>query len=233
MVKGIQKFSLHRDKATSRFNFLQTLNVCKTLIFLVCVFLLTSGVYLSSVLTPCYYAGIQPVNEVESIAITLLLTIAFIFTSAVPFVPGAEIGLGMMLMLGEEIAPLVYIAMVGALTISFQIGKNVPINVTASVFGFLGLSKAQHFALKLGLLTPQKRLELLLERTPSRILPFLLRHRYLSLILLINLPGNSLVGGGGGIAFVAGLCGLFTFPKYVLAISLAVLPVPATYYLMA
>lgn len=198
-----------------------------------CVFLLTSGAYLFSLLMPYYKAEFHPLIEGKTAAITAVSTVAFIVSSAVPFVPGAEIGLGMMLMLGREIAPLVYIAMVSALTISFQIGKLVPINVSASVFGFFGLSKAQHFALRLGLLTPDKRLEFLFERTHSRILPFLLRHRYFTLILIINLPGNSLIGGGGGIAFVAGLCGLFTFPKYFLAIALAVLPIPATYYFMS
>lgn len=196
------------------------------------VFLLVTVTFLCGLLIPSYNAEIHQLNEDAAVLITVLSTTVFVIASAVPFVPGAEIGLGMMLMLGREIAPLVYIAMVGSLTVSFQIGKLVPINVTASLFGFFGLSKAQHFALRLGLLTPDKRLDFLFEKTPSRILPLLLKFRYLALILIVNLPGNSLIGGGGGIAFVAGLSGIFTLPKYLLAIGIAVLPVPATYYFM-
>ncbi|NNL35816.1 MAG: hypothetical protein HKP35_08360 [Silicimonas sp.] len=53
-----------------------------------------------------------------------------------------------------------------------------------------------------------------------------MRNRYLALAIAINVPGNSLVGGGGGLAFVAGASGLFSFPAFLLTIMLAVAPVP-------
>ena len=211
---------------------LHTMNERRLFMILIYLILLLSGMYLCGLLIHSYTEEIRPINEDAAVVIIMLTTAVFVFASAVPFVPGAEIGFGMMLMLGGKIAPLVYMAMVSALTISFQIGKRVPIEATVSVFGFLGLSKAQDFALSFGLLTPDKRLEFLFERAPSRILPFLLQYRYLALILMINLPGNSLIGGGGGIAFIAGLCGLFSLPRFLLAIAIAVLPIPATYYFM-
>jgi len=50
------------------------------------------------------------------------------------------------------------------------------------------------------------------------------------LILTLNIPGNSLVGGGGGIAFIAGLSGLFSYPAYLATILIAVAPVPAFFF---
>jgi hypothetical protein len=46
------------------------------------------------------------------------------------------------------------------------------------------------------------------------------------LVLLLNLPGNALIGGGGGIAMMAGLSRLYSFPLYLFLISVAVLPGP-------
>ena len=53
-----------------------------------------------------------------------------------------------------------------------------------------------------------------------------LRHRHLMLALLVNLPGNAVIGGGGGILMLSGLSGLFTLPRLLLTLALAVAPVP-------
>ena len=71
-----------------------------------------------------------------------------------------------------------------------------------------------------------QRLQFLLQNASSRIVPFLLRHRFLALMVALNLPGNALVGGGGGICLVAGFSRLFTLPRFALAIAAAVAPVP-------
>jgi hypothetical protein len=48
--------------------------------------------------------------------------------------------------------------------------------------------------------------------------------------VLINLPGNMLVGGGGGIALVAGMTRLFSWPAFLLTVAVAVAPVPLLIY---
>jgi hypothetical protein len=68
---------------------------------------------------------------------------------------------------------------------------------------------------------------------PSRIVPFLLRHRYLVLAVLINLPGNAIIGDVGGIGLIVGMSRLFSFPKYVLLVSVAITPVPLLFLLRA
>ena len=58
------------------------------------------------------------------------------------------------------------------------------------------------------------------------MVPVLLRHRYLALGVAFNLPGNTLLGGGGGIALAAGMSGLYPLLAYVAVVAIAVAPVP-------
>jgi len=75
------------------------------------------------------------------------------------------------------------------------------------------------------------RLELLLARAPARFIPALLRHRYLALAVVLNLPGNTLLGGGAGIALCAGICGLYPSRGFVVAVAIAVAPMPIAFAL--
>lgn len=72
-----------------------------------------------------------------------------------------------------------------------------------------------------------ERLALLVEQAPSRFVPVLLRFRYVALVAAFNLPGNAILGGGGGIALLAGMSGMFSLPQYLIAASIAALPIPA------
>jgi hypothetical protein len=45
-------------------------------------------------------------------------------------------------------------------------------------------------------------------------------------MVALNVPGNAVIGGGGGIALLAGMSGLVTFPRFLATVSLAALPVP-------
>ena len=75
-------------------------------------------------------------------------------------------------------------------------------------------------------MTAEQRFEVLIEHAPKRVVPVLLKHRYIAIIVALNVPGNAVIGGGGGIALLAGLSGLFTFPRFLASVSLAALPVP-------
>lgn len=161
----------------------------------------------------------------------LVSTVAYVVASALPFVPGAEIGFGMMALLGARIAPIVYLGMVSALTLSYLVGLLVPVRTLEAGLGALGLSGARGLVHHWAGLDTASRLRLLVSRAPIRIVPFLLRHRYLLLALALNLPGNSLIGGGGGIALAAGLSGLYRPAAYLLTIGLAVAPVPLLFLL--
>ena len=90
----------------------------------------------------------------------------------------------------------------------------------------MGFEKAHHLMLRLEPLSAEQRVDLLVKSAPSRLLPVLFKYRYLAIILVLNMPGNAVLGGGGGIALLAGLSGLFSLPGYSAAVALGVLPVP-------
>jgi hypothetical protein len=152
--------------------------------------------------------------------------VCYIILIAIPFMPGVEIGLSLIVFLGPKICFLVYVSTVFALAFSYLVGRFIPAHLCARAFGFVGLTKAQDLLNRIEPLTVEQRLAYLSEKAPPGVLPFLLRHRFIALAVAINLPGNILIGGGGGIAMFAGMSGIFPFPMYLLTIVLAVAPVP-------
>ena len=169
---------------------------------------------------------IRPSNEHAIHRIIVVSMVAYVILIALPFVPGVEIGLAVLMILGPEIAPLVYLCTLAALSLSFGIGRFIPERMLVSFLGDLHFRKATHLLTELEGLDAQQRLSMILQRAPIRIVPFLMRHRYIALIVALNLPGNMVIGGGGGIALMAGLSRLFTPYAFVLTVAIAVSPVP-------
>ncbi|MEE8120599.1 MAG: hypothetical protein V3T55_03665 [Anaerolineales bacterium] len=156
----------------------------------------------------------------------LIGVILYIGLMATPFLPGIEIGLALMIMLGPKGVLVTYICTLVALTISFGLGRLFPTHLLVSFLRWLNLTRAAALLESFDATPPEKRLEFLVEKTPRQTIPALLKRRYLILALLLNLPGNALVGGGGGIAMMAGMSRLYSFPTYFFLISVAILPGP-------
>jgi hypothetical protein len=152
--------------------------------------------------------------------------LAYVVLLAIPFVPGMEISLALFAMLGSSIAVPIYVATVVALVAAFLAGRMVPTRYVAALFGNLGLHRGQQLVQNLELLNAEQRLAKLMDHAPRRLVPFLIRHRYIAVAFAFNLPGNALIGGAGGIALLAGLSGLFSLSGYLIAVCIAVLPVP-------
>jgi hypothetical protein len=169
---------------------------------------------------------VRPSNE--NMVHRMIMVSAAIYAGliAIPFVPGVEVGLALIAMLGSGIVLLVYVCTLLGLTLSFLVGRLVPLAVIIRFVAWLRFSRLKRLLERIEPLSGEERLGFLLEKAPGRMLPFLLRHRYIALALAINLPGNFLIGGGGGIAMVAGISRLFTLQGFLLAIGLAVAPVP-------
>ena len=145
---------------------------------------------------------------------------------AIPFVPGMEISLALLAVFGPKVAMAIYAATVAALTLSCLIGRMLPLSLIATLFGSLGLQRAKGLVQSLQPLSAEQRFEALIEHAPKRVVPVLLKHRYIAIIVALNVPGNAVIGGGGGIALLAGMSGLFTIPRFLASVSLAALPVP-------
>jgi hypothetical protein len=187
------------------------------------------GIYAGRLLSDATAIDLRPINEPEVHRWIMGSTAAFVLAAAVPFVPGAEIGFALMVAFGARIVPLVYLGMLLALLLAYLVGRLIPAQATAAAFGFLGLARARDLVLRLAPLGVEARLEMLIARAPRHALPFLLRHRYLALAVALNLPGNTLLGGGGGIALAAGMSGIYPFGAYLATIALAIAPVPALF----
>lgn len=156
----------------------------------------------------------------------LIGMILYIALMATPFLPGIEIGLALMMVLGPKGVFVTYICTLIALTISFGLGRLFPTRLLVALLRWLNLARAATLLKNFDATRPEKRLEFLAERVPNQAIPAVLKRRYLMLALLLNLPGNALIGGGGGIAMMAGMSRFYTFPMYFLLISVAILPGP-------
>ena len=172
-----------------------------------------------------------PRHEPMLHAIVLVAVVLYVFLMATPFMPGIEIGLALMLLLGNKGAILIYLCTLLALSISFTIGRKIPSHYIFLLLNWLHLYKASALVRQLEPLNQQQRLEFLYEKAPSRMAPFLLNHRYLAIATVINLPGNALIGGGGGIGLIVGLSRIIPFHAYLGVLSIAVAPVPLWFFL--
>lgn len=205
------------------------LRICLVVIFYALILLI--GTYLGSVIRNL---AVEEFRTIHAPSLQLMVAgsaLIFAITSALPFVPGAEIGIGMLMLLGGQYALLVYLCMLFALMLAFTVGHFVPLSAIGKAFGWLNLRKAQSLLAKLDGLAPDQRMDLLMANAPKRFVPFLLRYRYIALIILVNTPGNSLIGGGGGIALMAGLSGLFKWYYFALGMAVAIAPIPIAFYL--
>ena len=193
--------------------------------------LLLGGWFLGDLLKNLTVPEMRPMNEPMIHRIVMTAFIAFVIFAAIPFVPGAEIGFALLLLFGGQVAPLVYLGMVGALILSFVIARLVPTDILARLLVWLGLTKVAEFVSDLAVIEPHNRLQMLAMIMPSALGQRLISQRYLLLAVALNTPGNSLLGGGGGLAFIAGASRLFPFWPYVVVVLCAVAPVPLFFYL--
>jgi hypothetical protein len=166
--------------------------------------------------------------EYEHLMITVVwFSIAvYVLWMAMPFVPGIELGLALMVMLGSKGVVLVYFCTLLSLSLSFAMGRLIPLKAFARFLGWLHLRKVQDLVRQLKPLNSEEKLDFLLGTAPSKVVPYLLKHRYLLIAIILNLPGNALIGGGGGIGLIAGMSRLYPFPKFILLVSLAITPLP-------
>ena len=193
--------------------------------------LLLGGWFLGDLLKDLTVPEMRPMNEPMIHRIVMTAFVAFVVLAAIPFVPGAEIGFALLLLFGGRAAPLVYFGMVGALILSFGIARLIPAIVLTRLLDWLGLSKAADFAAEIDATAPDDRIEILSAIIPSNLGQRLIHYRHLLLAVALNTPGNSLLGGGGGLAFIAGASRLYSFWRYFAVVICAVAPVPLFFYL--
>ena len=148
----------------------------------------------------------------------------YVLVLALPFVPGVEIGLLLMILFGREGVIVAYVATIVGLSLAYLVAQTVPYRTTVKWMNKLGLSDATD--------NPKDAIESIVggrsatKGAAARLGNFLLSHRYLTLAVCLNLPGNSVLGGGGGIAALCGLSRQFYWWRYVLTLIVATAPIP-------
>ena len=197
--------------------------VLRVVILLVVLILATWGVHL---IRDALDLQIRPDNEQQVHRGIMLGAIAYVGLLALPFVPGAEIGLAMLAGFGAAIAPLIYVCTVASMTLAYMIGRFLPIRMLERLLSLLRMRRAADLVARAAPLSREERLALLLDGQSKRALRLALRYRYVALAVAVNTPGNSIIGGGGGIMMMAGLSGIFSPLATFLTIALAVSPVP-------
>lgn len=169
---------------------------------------------------------VRPSNDHMIHGIIIISLVVYTVLIAIPFVPSVEVGWGLMLLLGADLAPLVYLFTVVGLSASYIVGRLIPESRLQTFLEEFSLTRASQLVGKLKTLDTEQRLSLLLARAPAKFIPTLVRHRYLAVAVALNIPGNTVIGGGGGISLVAGMSRLFGFCRFVLTLAVAVAPVP-------
>lgn len=163
----------------------------------------------------------------------LLLAVLVIYAVliAIPFVPGVEIGLSVLAAGGADIAPLVWLATACGLSLAFLVGCTVPIAWLRRVLTDLHMLRAAQIVARFEALPTKGRAAFIHSLLPRRYCGWIIKYRYVNLAVVINIPGNSVIGGGGGIAFLSGLSGTFRAPLAILTIAVATAPVPLAIWL--
>ncbi len=203
-----------------------TLRFCVLIAFIV---LATWGVHM---IREALDLQIRPDNEQQVHKAIMIGTVAYVSLLAIPFVPGAEIGIALLSGFGAAIAPLIYVCTIAAMMLAFTIGRFLPIAALERLLRVLRLRRAADLVARAAPLSKDERIAILLEGQSKRYLPLALRYRYVALAVALNTPGNSIIGGGGGIMILAGLSGIFTPLSTFVTILIAVSPVPlAVFYL--
>lgn len=171
----------------------------------------------------------DPTTRASAIGIVLIIYALLI---AIPFVPGVEIALTIMMMKGPGVAPAIYAATVLGLMIAYLVGRFLPPGWLIRTCRDIGMTRTADNWQDMLSKSLSERLGLLHARLPARLSWIATDFRYLMIAALINMPGSSVIGGGGGIMLVAGISQLFSTHAVLATLALAVLPVPLAVWVL-
>lgn len=168
-------------------------------------------------------ASARGATQASLLVLALMLYAGMI---AIPFVPGVEIGVTLLVLRGADVAPFVYLATLCGLLLAYFAGRALPYRWLHGAFLDLRLHRACALLDRIAELSPERRLAALRARLPVWLGPYLVRYRYLMLAAALNVPGSSVVGGGGGLCLLAGFSKLYLPGGTIAALALGTLPIP-------
>ncbi|MCP1676311.1 hypothetical protein J2T57_003470 [Natronocella acetinitrilica] len=153
---------------------------------------------------------VQPEPTLAGLA---LAAAAYAFLLAIPFVPAMEIGLLLMALFGPAGAVTAYVATVVGLNLAYGVGR------------VLSQSKRPVSRIHLAKRPLPAWLQSIARRLPRNT------GCVLMLGVLLNVPGNTIVGGGGGIALTYGATRALSWPRFALTVAIATSALPILFIL--
>lgn len=145
---------------------------------------------------------------------TLLVScVLYALLLALPFVPAMEVGLLIMMIFGKWGAVGAWLATVAGLNLAYGLARAWRPRTAGAI-------DRRHLPRPL-----RRALRRLGRRLPSPFLPVV------TLAVLLNLPGNSAVGGGGGIALLYGASRTLSWPRFALTVGVATALLPALFFI--
>ncbi|MBT8458376.1 MAG: hypothetical protein KJN60_01785 [Boseongicola sp.] len=111
------------------------------------------------------------------------------------------------------------------MTLAYTAGTLIPRDRLLSRFSGLGVNRLHDLALQCDNDIPNRK-------PVGRWLCRCLHHRCAALAVVINMPGNTILGGGGGIALAEGLSRLYQPTHFLATVAVAVAPVPITFMIL-
>ena len=156
--------------------------------------------------------------------------ILYVLLLSLPFVPGVELGVLLMCVFGKEGIVFAYFATIAGLSLAFFMGRILPQRWVKSRLEKLGFANVaeHHFDDIDGML---ENIPLNKRFCHNRFFSFLAKYRYPAIGIFFNMPGNYLIGGGGGIALACGISRNISWKWFLLTIVVAVSPVPLLVWL--
>jgi hypothetical protein len=169
--------------------------------------------------------GLSDFDRWADLALPFVLLV-FVVAAAIPFVPGAEIGFGLLMVFGADVAREVYFSMLCALMLAFLIGRFVSPAPSRQLTHFI--------VARWRVLRMRSHRKALGPPGPKFIaaLQILAANKHATLCVALNTPGNSSLGGGGGLAFIAGTSKEFSLLGFGLTAAIAVLPIPLIFLIV-
>jgi hypothetical protein len=221
---------MNTDSCTQKFNPPQNISRLRFYfrIFLIAAFLIVLAVWFDYWLRGEMGIAIKFADFVAGqwgIGVLIGGGILYVLLLSLPFVPGVELGVLLMCVFGKEGIVFVYLATITGLCLAFWIGRLLPQKWVESRLQILGFSQTCD--------NPGDEIDGMLKHLASnrrwhqyRFQSFFSKYRYLAIAVLFNVPGNYLIGGGGGISLACGFSRRISWKWFLLTVILAVAPVP-------
>ncbi len=152
------------------------------------------------------------------------LALAYALALAMPFIPGIELSLLIMAVFGPVGALVAYAATIGGLSLAYAAGQFLPERVMVGLLARVGIAMPRDgvAAAMRGMIAGSGQAR----SAPRKLAALLLDHRFLTLAVCLNFPGNAALGGGGGLALLCGMSRQFGWRSFLLTIAIATSPVP-------